>query len=189
MIPRYQVVRKIISRIPKEDVLITTTGMISREAFDIHDRPNNFYMLGSMGLLSAFGLGLALRFPDKRIWIIEGDRSMLMSLGTLPLIASESPRNIVHFILDNESYQSTGGQPSISSNISLEQLAISSGYPKVAKATDLENLETSISEILNNKGPILCLAKCGIEPVEGIPRVTIAPEDMRDRFRLALHNT
>ena len=120
MIARYQVIRKIISRIPKEDVLITTTGMISREAFDIHDRPNNFYMLGSMGLLSSFGLGLALSFPDKRIWIIEGDGSALMSLGTLPLIASESPKNIVHFILDNESYESTGGQPCISSNVSLD---------------------------------------------------------------------
>ncbi|GIT69957.1 MAG: hypothetical protein Ct9H300mP27_10610 [Chloroflexota bacterium] len=76
--------------------MITTTGMISREVFDIHDRTNNFYMLGSMGLLSSFGLGLAITFPDKRIWILEGDGSALMSLGTLPLIASESPKNIVH---------------------------------------------------------------------------------------------
>ena len=189
MIPRYQVIRGIISRIPKEDVLITSTGMISREVFDIHDRPNNFYMLGSMGLLSSFGLGLALRFPDKRIWIIEGDGSALMNLGTLPLIASESPKNIVHFILDNESYESTGGQPSISSNVPLEQIAISSGYPKVSKITSLENLETEIPNILNSGGPILCLAKCAIRPVEGIPRVTITPEDMRDRFRLALINT
>ena len=189
MIARYQVIRTILSQVPKEDVLITTTGMISREVFDIQDRTNNFYMLGSMGLLSSFGLGLAITFPDKRIWILEGDGSALMNLGTLPLIASESPKNIVHIILDNESYESTGGQPSISSNVPLEQIAISTGYPKVSKVTNLDNLETAISEIANSVGPILCLAKCAIRPVEGIPRVTIAPEDMRDRFRLALHNT
>ena len=57
MIPRYQVINRILSRIPKDDVLITTTGMISREVFDIYDRSNNFYMLGSMGLLSSFGWG------------------------------------------------------------------------------------------------------------------------------------
>ena len=103
MIARYQVIRTILSQLPQEDVLITTTGMISREVFDIQDRTNNFYMLGSMGLLSSFGLGLGITFPDKRIWILEGDGSALMSLGTLPLIASESPKNIVHIILDNES--------------------------------------------------------------------------------------
>ena len=189
MIARYQVIRTILSQVPQEDVLITTTGMISREVFDIHDRTNNFYMLGSMGLVSSFGLGLAITFPDKRIWILEGDGSALMNLGTLPLIASESPKNIVHIILDNESYESTGGQPSISSNVSLEQIAISSGYPKVSKVTNLDSLETAISEISNSVGPILCLAKCEIEPVEGILRVTVTPEAIRDRFRLALNNT
>ena len=189
MIPRYQVIRRILSRIPKEDVLITTTGMISREVFNIQDRPNNFYMLGSMGLLSSFGLGLGITFPNTRVWILEGDGSALMSLGTLPLIASESPKNIVHFVLDNEAYESTGGQPSISSKVSLEQIAISSGYPNVTKVTTLESLEIAISEIHDSVGPILCLAKCGIEPVEGISRVTISPEDIRDRFRLALNNT
>ena len=70
MMPRYQVIRKILSKIPKDDPLITTTGMISREVFDIDDRPNNFYMLGSMGLLSSFGLGLGIGFPNKRFWIL-----------------------------------------------------------------------------------------------------------------------
>ena len=188
MIPRYQVISRILSRIPTEDVLITTTGMISREVFDIYDRSNNFYMLGSMGLLSSFGLGLAITFPNRRIWILEGDGSALMSLGTFPLIASESPKNIVHFILDNESYESTGSQPSISSNVSLEEIAISSGYPKVTKVTTLESLETAMLETLNSVGPIFFLAKCGIEPVEGIQRVTLTPEEIRDRFRLAFNN-
>ncbi|MEE2880994.1 MAG: thiamine pyrophosphate-dependent enzyme [Chloroflexota bacterium] len=188
MIPRYNAISRILSIIPTDEVLITTTGMISREVFDIHDRPNNFYMLGSMGLLSSFGLGLALKFPTKKIWILEGDGSALMSLGTIPLIASEGPENLVHFILDNESYESTGGQPSISSNVSLEEIARSSGYPSVNKVTNIESLELAISEIGSSMGPILNLVKCGTGPVAGIPRVTLTPEEIRNRFKSALTN-
>ena len=90
--------------------------------------------------------------------------------------------------MDNESYESTGGQPSISSNVSLEEIAISSGYSKVIKVTTIESLETAILETLNSVGPVLLLAKCAIEPVEGIQRVTLKPEEIRDRFRLAFNN-
>ena len=97
--------------------------MISREVFFTNDRPGNFYMIGSMGLLSSFGLGLALQFPEKKVYILEGDGSALMSLGTLPLIATESPKNLFHVILDNEAYESTGSQPSISSKVDLDEIA------------------------------------------------------------------
>ena len=72
-------------------------------------------MIGSMGLASAVGLGLAIQTPHKRIFILEGDGSALMSLGTLQLIASQGVPNLIHVILDNEVYESTGGQASISS--------------------------------------------------------------------------
>ena len=81
--------------------------MISREAFNIRDRAENFYMIGSMGLLTALGLGLALQSPAWRIWVIEGDGSALMSLGTLPLIATLRAHNLIHVVLDNEVYEST----------------------------------------------------------------------------------
>jgi thiamine pyrophosphate-dependent acetolactate synthase large subunit-like protein len=65
--------------------------MISREVFVTNDRLGNFYMIGSMGLLSSFGLGMALQFPEKKVYILEGDGSALMSLGSLPLIARDNP--------------------------------------------------------------------------------------------------
>jgi thiamine pyrophosphate-dependent acetolactate synthase large subunit-like protein len=157
--------------------------MISREVFVTNDRPGNFYMLGSMGLLSSFGLGLALQFPDKRVFILEGDGSVLMSLGTLPLIATESPNNLFHVILDNEAYESTGGQPSISSKVDLDEIAKSSGYPHVARAEDLETLEDALSDCGDNPGPHLILVKAGIAPVEGIPRIPHPPTEIRDRFK------
>ena len=126
MIDRYRAIEKILERREPGDLVLSTTGMISREVFVIDDQPENFYMLGSMGLLSSLGLGLTLLMPERRVFVLEGDGSTLMSLGTLPLIAVEGPPNLVHVILDNEAYESTGSQPSISSEVDLAQVAKSS---------------------------------------------------------------
>ena len=183
MIDRYTAIKAILHRVNPEDLVLSTTGMISREVFVTNDRSGNFYMIGSMGLLSSFGLGLALQLPEKKVYILEGDGSALMSLGTLPLIATESPKNLFHVILDNESYESTGSQPSISSKVDLDDIAKSSGYPHVARAEDLESLECVLSDCDANAGPHLILVKSGIAPVEGIPRISHPPTEIRDRFK------
>ena len=187
MIDRYKAIEKILAHVRPTDLVLSTTGMISREVFSTQDRPGNFYMIGSMGLLSSFGLGLALISPEQRVFVVEGDGSALMSLGTLPLIASESPSNLVHFILDNESYESTGGQPTISSKVDLAAVAKSCGYAQVARVDDIEGLEDALMGIAGTPGPHLVLVKAGIAPVEGIPRVTIPPTEIRDRFRSSVH--
>ena len=105
MIIRREAIEHILKYINDESIIVSTTGMISREIFSTKDRPSNFYMIGSMGLLSSLGLGLAWLNKDKHIYIIEGDGSSLMSLGTLPLITYESPINLTHIILDNEAYE------------------------------------------------------------------------------------
>ena len=171
MIDRYVAIQTILGKVEDSDLVLSTTGMISREVFVTDDRTANFYMIGSMGLLSSFGLGLALQFPEKKVYILEGDGSALMSLGTLPLIATESPNNLFHIILDNESYESPGAQPSISSKVNLDEIARSSGYPHVARAEGLESLECVLSDCDANAGPHLILVKSGIAPVEGIPRI------------------
>ena len=185
MIARYQAIERILSHIQASDLVVSTTGMISRELFTLDDRPGNFYMIGSMGLASAMGLGLAIQAPHKRVFILEGDGSALMSLGTLPLIASEAPSNLAHIILDNEAYESTGGQPSISSRFDLAETAASAGYPWTRRVEDIEELESALTEAKNNSRLSLILVKCGIAPIEGIPRVSHTPEEIRDRFRAA----
>ena len=188
MIARYQAIERILSHIQASDLVVSTTGMISRELFILDDRPGNFYMIGSMGLASAMGLGLAIQAPHKRVFILEGDGSALMSLGTLPLIASEAPSNLAHIILDNEAYESTGGQPSISSKFDLAETAASAGYPWTRRVEDIEELESALTEAKNNGRLSLVLVKCGIAPVEGIPRVSHTPEEVRDRFRAAVQS-
>ena len=187
MIDRYLAVEKILEHVEPNDLVLSTTGMISREVFVAADRPANFYMIGSMGLLSSFGLGLALLAPEQRIFILDGDGSAMMSLGTLPLIASEQPSNLVHIILDNESYESTGGQPSISSSFDLASVGQSSGYLNTARVDDIEGLGTALLQCSGRTGPHLIVIKAGIAPVKGIPRVSHTPIDIRDRFKSSVN--
>ena len=183
MIDRYLAIQKILEHVGASDLVLSTTGMISREVFTAGDRPGNFYMIGSMGLLSSFGLGLALLPPGQRVFVLEGDGSALMTLGTLPLIAAERPGNLVHLILDNEAYESTGGQPSIGSGFDLARVGEICGYPKAVRVGDIEELESALLECAATPGPHLILVKAGIAPVEGIPRVSHPSTDIRDRFR------
>jgi thiamine pyrophosphate-dependent acetolactate synthase large subunit-like protein len=188
VIERYKAIEKILEHAGPDDLVLSTTGMISREVFKTDDRPGNFYMIGSMGLLSSFGLGLALLIPEQRVFVLEGDGSALMSMGTLPLIASEGPNNLVHIILDNESYESTGAQPSISSKFDLAEVGKASGYQYVARVDDMESLENSLLECSKCPSPYLILVKASIAPVQGIPRVSHSPADIRDRFRSRVRN-
>ena len=183
MIDRYKAIEKILEHVAVDDLVLSTTGMISREVFVSSDRPENFYMIGSMGLLSSFGLGVALLNPEKRVFVLEGDGSALMSLGTLPLIATENPRNLFHIILDNEAYESTGAQPSISSEVDLATVGKSCGYSHVARVDDIEGLQNALLDCDMGHGPYMILVKAAIAPVRGIPRVSHSPIDIRDRFR------
>ncbi len=186
MIARYEAIETILEYVAADDLVLSTTGMISREVFTIRDRPGNFYMIGSMGLLSSFGLGMALLDPQRRVFVLEGDGSALMSLGALPLIAAERPGNLVHIVLDNEAYESTGAQPSISSKVDLGDVAKSCGYARVARVDGTEGLGQALLECTLGEGPFLILVKVGIAPIEGIPRVSHSPTDIRDRFRDSL---
>jgi phosphonopyruvate decarboxylase len=188
MIARYEAIAAILAHVDEADLVLSTTGMISREVFTTDDRPGNFYMLGSMGLLSSLGLGLALLAPQRRVWVLDGDGSALMSLGTLPLIATAHPPNLLHIILDNEAYESTGGQPAISASVDLAAVGKSCGYPHVNRVAERDELERALCACTPDGGPHLILVKVAIAPVAGIPRVSRRPTAIRDRFAAHVRN-
>ena len=182
MIKRFQAIQRILSLVDDTDLVLSTTGMISREVYAFRERPTNFYMIGSMGLLGAFGLGLARLAPNKRVFVLDGDGSALMSLGTSALIAYESPDNLIHVILDNEAYESTGAQPSISSNVDLSKIGTACGYRTSLRIETNVELDNAMAKCAETPGPHLLLIKVGISPVEGIGRVSHTPIELRDRF-------
>jgi len=116
---RKEAVKKILDNINKE-LLTVTTGFLARDVYAIKDRPENFYMLGSMGNAFPIGIGLALN-TNKKVVVISGDGAALMSLGSLVLGNYLKVKNLVHYIIDDGVYASTGGQPTCSTGIDFSQ--------------------------------------------------------------------
>ncbi len=109
-----------ISQIEYDDQIISANGFISRDLFTTIDKASNFYMIGSMGLASSIGLGVALKNPKKKIFVFDGDGNILINLGSLTTIGSLKPKNLVHVIFDNSVHESTGSQPTNSNFINIE---------------------------------------------------------------------
>lgn len=178
---------RVLASIGAGDPVITTTGFLSREAFASADRDATFYMLGSMGLASAFALGIAILKPHLHVFVLEGDGSALMSLGTLPLIAAEAPANLTHIIFDNGVYESTGGQPTIASTRSLSAIGAACGYRSAQEITEAAPLQRELARLRSLDGPHLIVAKVTLTPIGETPRVGHTPEHIRDRFMAALN--
>ncbi len=117
---RLEAVQAILDSLTDE-LLVVTTGYLSRDVFDLKDRKENFYMCGSMGNAYPIGIGIALNNPTKRVVIISGDGAALMSLGSLALGNSLKLPNLRHVIVDNGKYASTGGQPTCADGIDFSQ--------------------------------------------------------------------
>ncbi len=162
--------------------VVHANGYICRESFSIEDREANFYMIGSMGLASSIGLGVALCKPDRKVVVFDGDGNVLMSMGTLAMIAAAAPKNLVHVVFDNQVYESTGCQRSLSRAISLEKVAESSGYAQAVKVTEKEELGPAFQRLMQAEGPVFLLIKVdpGFDSSTG--RVTHTPEEIKTRF-------
>ncbi|MDD5025891.1 MAG: thiamine pyrophosphate-dependent enzyme [Candidatus Peribacteraceae bacterium] len=117
---RLQAVRSVLDTLTDE-LLIVTTGFLSRDVFHLRDRKENFYMCGSMGNAYPIGMGIALGSPERTITVLSGDGAALMSLGSLVLGNSLKLPNLWHIIIDNKKYASTGGQPTCSDGIDFTQ--------------------------------------------------------------------
>ena len=164
------------------DPIIHANGYICRESFAVGDRPQNFYMIGSMGLASAIGLGLSLARPGDPTIVFDGDGNLLMNFGILAMVGGVRPRNLVHVVFDNEVYGSTGNQASPSRRVRLDRVAAAAGYRTSVAVTAAGDVERSVQQALAADGPHFVLAKVTAEEAD-VPRIPFAPVEIRDRFR------
>jgi sulfopyruvate decarboxylase subunit beta len=165
--------------------VIICNGFPSREAFKLADRPTHFYMIGSMGVAPAIGLGVALAKPDKKVIVLDGDGNVLMGMGTLATVGALKPRNFIHVVLDNEVYGSTGNQPTISRVVRLEQVAKAAGYVNIERVLEREDLVYEFKDMLKKDGPSFLLVKA-TEQAEDVDRVPLEPEEITRRFKKAI---
>lgn len=168
-----------------DELVIICNGFPSREAFKIADRPTHFYMIGSMGVAAAIGLGVALSKPAKRVVVFDGDGNVLMGMGTLATVGSLQPKNFIHVVFDNEVYGSTGNQPTISNIVRLEQVAKAAGYANVERVREREDIVYEFKDLLKKDGPSMLLIKVN-ELAEDAGRVLLEPPEITQRFMKAI---
>ncbi len=180
---REEAIRVILAHLDQE-IVVAANGMISRETMLARDRVENFYMIGSMGLASSIGLGLALSRPEKQVVVLDGDGNLLMNLGALPTASFFAPENFIHIVLDNTVHGSTGNQPTLSGKVPLEELARAAGYKVVERVTGRQELEALMPRLLHAPGPSFLLIRLEIgDRLEEIPRVSLSPEAIAARLR------
>jgi len=167
--------------------IVHANGYICRESFSVGDRLGNFYMIGSMGLASAIGLGLTLAQPARAAVVFDGDGNLLMNFGILAMVGGLAPRRLVHVVFDNEVYGSTGNQISPSRGVRLDRVAAAAGYAAVRAVTTAADVEAAVRTALATDGPHFVLVKTTAEEAD-VPRIPYSPAEIRDRFRTSLED-
>jgi phosphonopyruvate decarboxylase len=170
-------------------VFVSTTGKTSRELFEYRkarQQPtNDFYTVGSMGCCSSIANTIALN-TNKKVVILDGDGAAIMQMGSLTTIGHYKPENLYHIVFDNNSYESTGGQPTVSETINLEKIALAAGYRKAETAETPSQLTSSLQKISEEKGPHMLIIKVKKGSRKDLGRPTSTPAENKKTFQESL---
>ena len=164
LLSREDAIQTVAAALGEKDVIVSTTGMISRELFEYrtaqgqgHER--DFLTVGSMGHASQIALGIAMEKQDRKVWCFDGDGAVIMHMGSMTIVAQKAPRNFVHVVFNNGAHDSVGGQPTVGLKIDLPAVAQAVGYKTVISVRSKEELEKEISnlnyQLSTVGGPIL----------------------------------
>jgi phosphonopyruvate decarboxylase len=170
---------------PPGAVIFGTTGYASRYLHDAGDRRRNFYMQGSMGHVSSLALGYAAARPEEKVVVLDGDGAALMHLGVLSTIGAEQPANLVHVIIDNGGYESTGAQRTTSGTTDLAGIARACGYLAASTVETVESLRQQLAFAASTHGPHLIVVRAGRTVREAPERAgaSLALPDIAERLR------
>ncbi|RXH02010.1 thiamine pyrophosphate-dependent enzyme [Bradyrhizobium zhanjiangense] len=178
---RFDVTSRLIAKLGNEEAVIGGIGNTNFDLWAAGHRPQNFYMLGSMGLAFPIGLGVALAQPDRRVFALEGDGSLLMQLGALSTIAALKPKNLTMIVMDNGIYQITGAQPTPAADVAdIVAIAVGSGLANSAWAADEEDFERLVENAMAAAEPSLIAVRIDDKPGVGTTRRD--PVQIRERF-------
>ncbi len=183
---REEIIRH-ITQYSGTDPIISTTGKASRELFEIREangQPHayDFLTVGSMGHCSSIALGVALQKPDQKIWCIDGDGAALMHMGSMPVIASCDPKNLVHIVINNGAHETVGGQPTVASGISFARIAEECGYTYTACVDSFEDLDKELQKAKENDVLTLIEVQCAIGARDDLGRPTTTALENKQNF-------
>jgi len=171
---RFDLTKRLVAKLDNEEAVIGGIGNSNFDLWSTGKRPQNFYMLGSMGLAAPIAFGVALAQPARKVFALEGDGSLLMQLGCLSTIAAQSPKNLTVVVWDNGVYQITGSQqtPAASAGADIVGIARASGLSQSHWASDEAEFEELVQRTLVEDGPWLIAAR-----IEDVPAVSQTDRD------------
>ena len=182
---RFDLISRMVRKLNKDEAVIGGIGYTNFDLWAAGRRPQNFYMLGSMGLAAPIALGVAIAQPDRRVIGLEGDGSILMQLGALATIATRAQKNLVIILLDNGAYQITGGQATATgAGTDLVAMSRGAGIVQSVWAADEGHFEELIDRAISEDGP--WLIGCRIDTSGPKETTERDPAQIRDRFMRGL---
>jgi phosphonopyruvate decarboxylase len=170
-----------------EDPIISTTGKASRELFETRvangqSHKYDFLTVGSMGHSSSIALGVAINKPDQRIWCVDGDGAVLMHMGSMAVLGSNKPKNLIHVVINNGAHETVGGMPTVAGSIDLVGVAKACGYPYAVSVDSFEKLDTEL-EAARERGELSMIeVKCSIGAREDLGRPTTTALENKQNF-------
>lgn len=184
---REDAIETIISNIEENSAIVSTTGMASRELFELREKYNqghnkDFLTVGSMGHASQIALGIALNKENKRVYCIDGDGALIMHMGGLAIVGQQSPKNFIHILINNGAHDSVGGQETAGLKINVQEIAKACGYKKVYSCECKEELNKYINQIKNEDGPIFLEVRVKKGARKDLGRPTTTPIENKNAF-------
>lgn len=189
---REEIIQHIIA-VSKEDPIISTTGKASRELFETRvangqSHKYDFLTVGSMGHSSSIALGVAINMPERRIWCVDGDGAVLMHMGSMAVLGTNRPKNLIHIIINNGAHETVGGMPTVAGKIDLAGVAKSCGYPYAVRVGSFEELDKELEEAKERNDLSLIEVKCGIGARENLGRPTTTALENKQNFMKYLNS-
>jgi len=177
---REEAIKEVASVLGGKDVIVSTTGMISRELFEAREawgqgHERDFLTVGSMGHASQIALGIALEKVDRKVWCFDGDGAAIMHMGSMAIVASKKPVNYIHVVFNNGAHDSVGGQPTVGLKIDLPAIAKAAGYNDVYSVSTKDELQNILSTLSGMTGPVLLEVKVKKGNRKDLGRPTTTP--------------
>lgn len=184
-VARFDITQRLVAKLHNDEAVIGGIGHTNFDLWAAGRRPQNFYMLGSMGLAIPIALGVAIAQPNRKVIALEGDGSLLMMLGCLATVGARQPQNLIIVVMDNGAYEITGGQSTASSQgTDFVAIAHGTGIASAHWAADEAHFETLMDEALATPGPHLIAARLTSAKPAG--QTERDPAQIRDRFMRGL---
>jgi phosphonopyruvate decarboxylase len=177
---REEAVKLFIDAVNPADIVITTTGKLSRELFEYREftgtgHANDFLTVGSMGHSSSIALGIAIAKPGRTVWCLDGDGAFIMHMGAVTSVGHIAPANYKHIVFNNGTHESVGVQPTCAFGLDFSSISLGCRYKKYWKAENAEQFLMAVKQSRQNEGPVMIEVLINTQSRKDLGRPSISP--------------